>query len=44
MYKNKNGWNAYDRYCFVEPAEVEDSYIYKPISKEPLLGIMKLKF
>jgi len=41
MYKNKNGWNAYNKYCFVEPSEVEESYIYKPISKEPLVGIMK---
>ena len=41
MYKNKNGWNSHDRYCFVLPVDVEDSYIYKPISEEPLVGIMK---
>jgi len=41
MYKNENGWNAYDRYCFVKPADVEDSYLYKNISNEPLVGIIK---
>jgi hypothetical protein len=41
LYKNKNGWNSHDRYCFVLPVDVEDSYIYKPISEEPLVGIMK---
>jgi len=41
MYKNEDGWNAYDRYCFVKPVDVEESYIYKPISNEPLVGIMK---
>lgn len=40
MYKNKDGWNAYDRYCFVKPVPVEESYIYKPISEEPLVGEM----
>tara|TARA_R100000773_G_C4218386_1_gene116864 strand:- start:1528 stop:2091 length:564 start_codon:yes stop_codon:yes gene_type:complete len=41
MYKNKNGWNTHDRYCFVKPAPVEDSYIFKPFSEEPLVGIIK---
>lgn len=41
MYKNKEGWNAHDKNCFVEPVEVEESYIYKPISNEPLVGRLK---
>ena len=41
MYKNKNGWNSYDRYCFVKPVSVEESYIFKPFSEEPLVGEMK---
>ena len=41
MYKNKNGWNTHDRYCFIKPAPVEDSYIFKPFSEEPLVGIIK---
>ena len=41
MYKNEDGWHAYDRYCFVEPVPVEDSYIYKNTKEEPLVGIMR---
>jgi len=41
MYKNDDGWNAYDRYCFVEPMSATESYIKKPFSEEPLMGIMK---
>lgn len=41
MYKNKNGWNAYDRYCFIEPIKREDSIIFKNTIEEPLVGIMK---
>lgn len=40
MYHNGTQWNAYDRYCFVRPIPVEDSYIYKPFSNEPLMGQM----
>lgn len=41
MYKNENGWNPYDRYCFVKPVPTEESYIFKPFSEEPLVGEMK---
>lgn len=41
MYKNGSTWNAYDRYCFVKPIDAIDSYIKKPFSEEPLMGIMK---
>jgi len=41
MYKNDKGWNAHDRYCFVEPIKKEDSVIYKNSVEEPLVGIMK---
>jgi len=41
MYKNEDGWNTHDRYCFVKPIPTEDSYIYKPFSEEPLMGKMK---
>ena len=40
-YHNGVEWNAIDRYCFIKPAPVEDSYIYKPLSEEPLIGIVK---
>jgi len=41
MWHDGSSWNAHDRYCFIEPVPTEDSYIYKPISKEPLIGIMR---
>ena len=41
MYNDGYNWNAYDRYCFVKPIPVTESYIKKPISEEPLVGIMK---
>lgn len=41
MYNDGYNWNAYDRYCFVKPIPTTESYIKKPISEEPLVGIMK---
>jgi len=41
MYKHNKKWYAHDRYCFVKPVSTEDSYIFKPFSEEPLIGIMK---
>ena len=41
MYKKNGDWNTYDRYCFIKPSPVEDSYIYKPFSEEPLVGEVK---
>lgn len=41
MFKKNNVWNAYSRYCFVKPIKTTDSYIKKPFSEEPLMGIMK---
>ena len=29
-----------NRYCFIKPVPVEESYIYKPFTEEPLLGEM----
>ena len=41
MYHNGTGWHAHDRYCFVQPIKPEESFIYKPIEEEPLMGIMR---
>jgi len=41
MYKHDGEWHAYDKYCFVKPMPVQDSYIKKPLSEEPLMGIVK---
>jgi len=40
MYKNIDGWDAHDKNCFIKPVDVEESYIFKPISNEPLVGEM----
>lgn len=37
-YKKDGKWKGYDRYCFIRPVSKEDSYIYKPITHEPLVG------
>ena len=41
MYKQDDKWKAYDRYCFVKPIAATESYIKKPFSEEPLMGVMK---
>jgi nitrite reductase/ring-hydroxylating ferredoxin subunit len=41
LYKKDDTWHAYDKYCFVKPIPATESYISKPFSKEPLMGIMK---
>jgi len=41
MYKQNGKWNAYDRFCFVKPVPVTESYIKKPFTNEPLVGLMK---
>jgi hypothetical protein len=41
MYKRNNTWISYDRFCFVKPISAVESYIKKPFSEEPLMGIMK---
>lgn len=41
MYKKGSTWNAYDRYCFIKPILATESYIKKPFTEEPLMGVMK---
>jgi hypothetical protein len=40
-YHNGKNWNAVDRYCFIKPTKPEDSYLYKNIKEEPLVGMVK---
>ena len=40
LYKSDGKWNAYDRYCFIKPIPATESYIKKPFSLEPLMGVM----
>jgi len=41
LYNDGSTWNTYDRYCFVKPMPTTESYVYKPFSYEPLMGIVK---
>lgn len=41
MYKHDSTWNTHGRYCFVKPMSAIESYIKKPFSEEPLMGIVK---
>ena len=38
MYKNEDGWHAFDKYCFVRPIKTEESVIFKNCKEEPLVG------
>ena len=37
-YKQNEEWHGYDRYCFIKGIPPTESYIYKPLTKEPLMG------
>jgi hypothetical protein len=41
LYKHEGKWHTHDRFCFVKPIPPEESKIYRPVSEEPLMGIMK---
>lgn len=41
MYNDGYSWNAYDKYCFIKPIPSVETYIKKPLSEEPLMGVMK---
>mgnify|MGYP003669483038 CR=1 FL=1 len=38
LYKRKDKWYTHDKYCFIKPILVEDSYIKKSSKYEPLKG------
>lgn len=41
LYKRDGVWHSHDRYCFVKPIPPTNSYISKPFSEEPLMGVMR---
>lgn len=41
MYKKTNQWIAIEPFCFVAPLPATETYIYKPFSDEPLMGVMQ---
>jgi|TARA_R110000796_G_C14429692_1_gene420985 hypothetical protein len=38
LYKRDGLWNSHDRFCFVKPIEVLDSFLKKSYKYEPLMG------
>ena len=40
MWRSDGDWRAHDRFCFVEPIPPKESTIFKPLTEEPLMGIM----
>lgn len=40
LYKQDGKWNSHDRFCFVKPIDVLDSFIDKSCKYEPLMGDM----
>ena len=41
MFNDGTGWIPHGRFCFVKPIKPIESYIFKPMLEEPLMGIMK---
>lgn len=41
MYKQKDKWYAWGKYCFIKPAKPQKSYIFKSATEEPLFGTIK---
>lgn len=41
LYKQSGNWKAHGKYCFVKPAPLKDSYIFKGGNEEPLFGTIK---
>jgi len=41
MYKKGDEWKTHDKYCFIKPAPVKDSFIKKRGSEEPLIGTIR---
>ena len=41
MFKSNGVWHTYDRYCFVKPLPAQESWIKKPFTDEPLMGVMR---
>lgn len=41
LYKKRNQWKAYGKYCFIKPITPKQSVIYKGSKEEPLFGEVK---
>jgi len=41
LYKQNGEWHSHDRFCFVKPIPIEKSFLSKPGTEEPLMGLME---
>ena len=41
LFHNGEKWKAHGKYCFIKPVKTKDSFMYKGIKEEPLIGIVK---
>tara|TARA_R100000935_G_scaffold791_5_gene2854 strand:- start:5501 stop:6064 length:564 start_codon:yes stop_codon:yes gene_type:complete len=41
LFKSNNKWRGYDKYCFIKPIPIKESFLGKSGSVEPLMGIIK---
>jgi hypothetical protein len=41
LYKQDGKWNSHDRFCFIEPVAVVETFIDKSCKYEPLIGRVK---
>lgn len=40
LFKRGDKWHGYDKYCFVKPGKVRDSFLKKSGTVEPLIGTL----
>tara|TARA_R100000935_G_C2798594_1_gene149379 strand:- start:437 stop:1000 length:564 start_codon:yes stop_codon:yes gene_type:complete len=38
LFKSNDEWRGYDKYCFIKPIAIKDSFVSKSGSVEPLMG------
>ena len=41
LYKQDGKWHSHDRFCFIEPIEALEGFLYKASKYEPLIGKVK---
>tara|TARA_R100000935_G_scaffold36672_1_gene57668 strand:+ start:1629 stop:2192 length:564 start_codon:yes stop_codon:yes gene_type:complete len=41
LFKRKNSWMGYDKYCFIKPAKIKEKFLFQKGSEEHLFGTIK---
>jgi len=41
LYKQNGQWKGYNKYCFIKPSAVKESYLKKSTNDEPLFGTIR---